>query len=107
MMSVDKQLLLSVFEQLARKDMAAMDVVAIESCFSIETDRWLFTLPRLFEFLQYQDPGFTRITYTEFRRLIFNCPINESIRSHGAEIIIIDNQHKVDQSTYAMVWKSN
>jgi len=106
-MPVDEQLILSIFKQLASQDMAVMDPMAIESCFSMEADRWLFTLPRLFEFLQYQDPGFAAVTYNEFRRLLFNCPINEAIRPHDAEIVIIDNRNKVDHSTYAMVWRRN
>jgi hypothetical protein len=103
-MQIDEQTLIVLFEQVARKDPDMMDSIARTRYFQVEPDRWLFTLPRLFEFLQYQDLRFTNIDYKGFRQLIFNCPINLSIKPYRAEIIIIDNQDKVDRSTYAMIW---
>jgi len=75
-----------------------------EQCFSVEQGRWCFTLPDLHSFLQRQNDAFSRIDYKQFRQLIFNSPINQTARLHGAEITITDNRAKVDQSSYALVW---
>lgn len=106
-MTVDEQQIMAVFDQLASKDPLMMEQIARHEDFAIEADRCLFTLPLLFEFLQYLHPGLAKSSYRDFRRIIFNCPINRAISVHNAEIVIIDNQHKVDQSTYALVWRQN
>ena len=74
--------------------------------FNIDQNSWQFTLPDLYTFLR-QEATFSSIEYKQFRQLIFNSPINKSIKLHGAEIIIKENLHKVDRSTYALVWQDD
>lgn len=95
---------MTVFEQLAGRDPSMMEQITAYARFTMQDDRCLFTLPLLFEFLQYQNPELATSRYSDFRRIIYSCPINRAISMHNAEIVIIDNQHKVDMSTYALVW---
>lgn len=99
-----QQVLVSFFEQVAKKDKAQLKKLKQVSYFSVDPERWCFTLPDLYSFLQHQDSAFSDIEYKKFRQLIFNSPINQSVKLYGAEIIITDNQSKVDKSEYALVW---
>ena len=101
-----KQTLISFFEQVAKKDKTQLEKLKQESCFSVDQERWCFTLPDLHLFLQHQDNVLSCIEYKKFRQLIFNSPINQSVKLYGAEIIITDNQEKVDKSGYALVWQA-
>ena len=100
-----EQALVSFFENVAKKDTNLLNKLRQEPAFSIDQENWYFTLPNLYEFLQKQDDEFCDIDYQQFRKLIFNTPINHSTKLHGAEIIIADNQNKVDNSCYALVWQ--
>ena len=100
-----QQALIVFFEQVAQQELAQLEKLQQEQRFSIEQDCWQFTLPDLFSFLQ-QDPAFSNIEYKQFRQLIFNSPINQSIKSRGAEIIIKQNHNNVDKSTYALIWQN-
>lgn len=97
--------LLSFFERVARKDDAQIEKIAREHRFSLERDRWSFTLPDLHRFLQGQDGDLGRLDYKQFRRLIFASPVNQVLKSCGAEITLADNRGKADLSRYALVWR--
>ena len=100
-----KQALIYFFKQVAIKDKALLKKLHERPCFKVEQEGWCFTLPELYSFLQHQDEVFSCIDYKQFRQIIFNSPINKSIKLCGAEIIITDNKGKVDKSSYALIWK--
>ena len=104
-MQAVQQALISFFEQVAQKDKVQLENLMQEECFSVEQGRWCFTLPDLYIYLQHQDDNFNCIDYKQFRQMIFNSPINQTAKLYGAEIIITDNQAKVDKSLYTMVWQ--
>jgi hypothetical protein len=101
-----EQALIRFFEQAAQRDSELLEKLTRERSFSMEEDRWSFTLPDLHRFLQCHEAVFAAIDYKDFRRAIFNSPVNQAIRTYGAEVIIVDNQGKVDQSSYAIVWNT-
>lgn len=101
-----EQALISFFVRAARKDKTQLDKLKREQRFLVGQERWCFTLPDLYSFLQRQDDVFRGVNYKQFRRAIFNSPINQTVKSYGAEVIITDNRAKVDQSRYALVWQS-
>lgn len=103
-MTAEQQALLAFFEQVARKDQTLLDLLSQQSRFRLEPECWRFTLPDLHFFLQHQEDVFGSLNYKQFRQLIFSSPINQSVKSLGAEIIITDNHAKVDRSGYALVW---
>ena len=104
-MRVIEQALISFFEQVAQKDKNLLQKLKQEQCFSVDEECWSFTLPDLFTFIQHQNDVMSNIDYKQFRQLIFNSPINSSVKLYGAEIIITDNKHKVDKSSYTLVWQ--
>lgn len=99
-----QQTLIEFFEQVAQKNIAQLEKLKQEQCFSIDDDCWQFTLPDLCSFMQ-QNASFSSLEYKQFRQLLFNSPINQTIKSHGAEIIIKENLNNVDKSTYALTWQ--
>ncbi|BAU49219.1 hypothetical protein SVA_2671 [Sulfurifustis variabilis] len=101
-----EQALISFFEQAARRNETLLNKLRQEPRFTVEPGRWCFTLPDLHSFLQEQDAEFRSLDYRRFRKALFNSPINETAKSCGAEITIVDNQGKVDRSRYALVWKA-
>ncbi len=105
-MQAIEQALITFFEQVAQKDKAQLKKLKQEQLFNVERERWCFTLPNLYCFLQHQDEAFSDIDYKQFRQLIFSSPINQNLKLYGAEIIIADNRAKVDQSSYALVWRA-
>jgi len=106
MMQSTEKALISFFEQVALKNKALMTKIEIEQDFDVDNERWLFTLPNLHSFLQNQNDKFSSIDYIAFRNILFNCPINQTVKLHGAEITISDNQTKTDKSIYALVWNN-
>ncbi|MCK5387046.1 MAG: hypothetical protein KAJ39_07660 [Gammaproteobacteria bacterium] len=104
-MSAIKKTLISFFVLVAQKDKTQLEKLKQESCFSVDQMRWCFTLPDLHLFLQHQYESLDCIEYNKFRKLIFSSPINQTVKLYDAEIIITDNQGKVDKSGYAMVWR--
>ncbi len=102
-----EEILLLFFLHIAQKDKTQLKTLKQQTCFSVEPTRWCFTLPALFHFLQQQDSIFNEIDYNQFRQLLFNSTINQTIKAHGAEIIIIDNLAKVDESHYALIWQAS
>ena len=105
-MQNNQQALISFFEQVAQKNSSQLKKLKQQQCFSVENNCWRFTLPNLFSFLQHQNDAFINIEYKQFRQLIFNSLINQTVKLHGAEITIAENRNKVDKSTYALVWQT-
>lgn len=105
-MGAIEQALISFFEQVAQKDKALLETLKREQSFSVDQGRWCFTLPDLYRFLQQQEDVFSGVDYKQFRKFIFSNPINLTVKVHGAEITIADNQANVDTSTYALVWQA-
>jgi hypothetical protein len=101
-----EQALIRFFEQAAQRDSDLLEKLITERSFSVEEGRWGFTLPDLHRFLQCHEAVFGTIDYKDFRRAIFNSPVNQVVRTYGAEVIIADNRGKVDQSSYAMIWNT-
>ena len=100
-----EQSLVTFFEKVAKKDKLLLDKLRREQTFSLNQERWCFTLPNLYNYLHQQDTDFFDLDYQQFRKYIFNAPINLSIKLIGAEVIISDNKSKVDNSHYALVWQ--
>ena len=61
-----------------------------------------FTLPQLFECFVALDYELAKLSYTEFRKVLFNSPVNEEIKKRGGEIGILENTGKVDESVYSL-----
>ena len=61
-----------------------------------------FTLPQLFECFSQLDGELAKLSYLEFRKALFNSPINKEMKKRGGEIIIRDNTGKVDESVYCL-----
>ena len=101
-----EEALISFFEQVALKNKALLEKLKLEQCFELDKERWQFTLPSLHSFIQKQEDAFNCVDYTTFRKILFNIPIHQTVKSHGAEINISDNQDKVDKSHYALVWNA-
>lgn len=100
-----EQALLSFFERVARRDERVLKGLRREPRFRVDEHGWQFTLPDLHGFLQARDEVFGRASYRQFRRSIFNCPLNQAVKRLGAEIVIADNRAKVDESRYALLWR--
>jgi len=94
------------FERVALRDAEELRRLHADPAFALDPDRWRFTLPDLFAYLQQRDEAFSGTDYLRFRRALFNSSVNRNVRRFGAEIVIADNRSKVDQSTYALVWRS-
>lgn len=105
-MQPTEKALISFFEQVALKNKTLLSKLKLEQCFDVDNARWRFTLPNLHTFLQKEDDVFNCVDYVAFRRILFNCTINQTVKLHGAEINISDNQAKVDKSHYALIWKN-
>ncbi len=61
-----------------------------------------FTLPQLCESFSQLDSELATLSYTEFRKVLFNSPINEEMKKRGGEILILNNKGKVDESVYCL-----
>ncbi len=96
--------LVSFFVRVAQKNDVLLKKIQQEQCFSVDQERWCFTLPELYRFLQDQKIIAFSIGYKVYRKIIYNSFINQSIKPYGAEITISDNCNKVDKSIYALVW---
>lgn len=93
------------FAKVAQKDTLLLNKLRNEQTFIVNQQQWSFTLPSLYTFLQDNENLPNELDYSQFRKLIFDSPINSITKSNGAEIIISNNQAKVDKSTYALVWQ--
>ena len=96
--------LVRFFTQVAQRNPGQLNKLRA-AAFSIESERWTFTLPGLYDYLrEYEAIG--EMEYNQFRQLLFSTPVNQSISDYGAKIIIVDNRGKTDQSIYAMEWQT-
>lgn len=100
-----EQTLDSLFNLVAQRDKDQLEILKRDGLFTLDEACWCFTLPQLYSFFQKHNEVFLQVDYAQFRRLIFNSFINKNIRIYDAKIIIRDNQHKIDDSLYALVWK--
>ena len=105
-MQAADQKLIHFFEQVAQKDQAQLKKLKQNQDFCVKKGRWCFNLPDLYSFLKYQYIIFNYIDYKQFRKLIFNCPVKQTVKSYGAEIAIVNNLGKADKSGYALVWQT-
>lgn len=105
-MQSTEEALLSFFNQVALKNTAILMTLKSEQCFDINAKRWKFKLPDLHAYLQHQESDFAYLDYNSFRKILFNCPINQTVKLHGANISICDNQKNVDKSFYELEWNS-
>ena len=103
-MQLVERTLISFFEQVAQQDQVILEKLRDDQSFSVKLGHWCFTLPDLYRFLQCHEEVFEGVTYKQFRQMIFNGPINQTVKHYGAKIEIADNQAKVDRSRYALVW---
>lgn len=99
-----RRTLVSLFEQVARRDASVLDQLHRDGSFALTDDRWRFTLPSLFAFLQRRDTVSDSTGYETFRRALYASPINATIQQIGAEIRIEHNLGHVDETIYALVW---
>mgnify|MGYP000647141704 CR=1 FL=1 len=70
--------------------------------FTTSATSWHFTLPALHVFMGTQERFFSELDYKQFRQKLFHSPINEQLKILNGKIVIIDNQHNVDLTTYAL-----
>ena len=104
-MEAGQQALLDFFTLAARKDKTLLARLKQSRVFIFEESYWQFTLPDLYDFLHTSNTTFAAIDYKEFRRLLFNTPVNELLKDHDAAIVISENKGKVDESCYALSWQ--
>lgn len=105
-MQVIEQALISFFIRVAQKERALIEKLEQSPSFILTSQQWSFTLLSLFTFLQSNDDIFKPLNYKQFKQLIYHCPINQSVKTDHAEIIINDNQGNIDHSTYCLVWQA-
>lgn len=103
-MPAPEQVLLAFFRRVARREPAQLERLERHPGFDLEPGRWCFKLQDLYIYLQRNERELETLDYPQFRKLLFNCPVNLSIAPLGAQVIIADNQRKVDMSTYALIW---
>ena len=103
-MSSLEKTLVTFFEQVANQDTSVMHALERDLRFRITADRWRFTLPDLFSFMSQWCDSLRSCTYPQFRRGVYNSPINAAVKKLGAEIIIDTNHRNTDKSVYALVW---
>lgn len=103
-MNTKQELLLSFFSLAAAREPALMKMIMEEPAFTVDHKSWRFDLQQLHRFLQIYNADFGDIDYRAFRKLLYQCPVNEKLRPSGAQVVISDNQSHVDASTYALVW---
>ena len=106
-MQPTEEVLILFFKQVALKNKDLLTKIKIEQSFDVDNERWQFTLPNLHSFLQNHHPAFSSTDYPTFRKILFNSPINQTVKLQGAEINISDNQAKVNESRYALNWNND
>jgi len=100
-----KHTLTTFFEQAAKREMPLLRELEQDQRFAVKADRWCFTLPALFSFLQQRSETMSGVSYNDFRRAIYSTPINASIDRFAAEVVIDQNHGQVDTSVYALTWR--
>lgn len=96
--------LLRFFEHVARRDPDLLRELARVTDFNLEPRRWSFTLHDLHVFLRQHDAALSDLDYRSFRALLYNSPVNRTVKASGAEIVVDDNRGNTDRSRYALLW---
>jgi hypothetical protein len=104
-MSGTRQALLTFFKKIANRDRLQLLLLKQDASFQLEASHWHFKLPDLYRHLSKQDPQIKTLTYLQFRKAMYTCPIHQAIKKSGAGVIISDNQNNVDRSTYSLIWQ--
>lgn len=99
-----EKILITFFQRVANKEQEELKNLYGYSGFKLETNNWYFTLPNLFSYLLSQNIIDREVSYTQFRKQLFNCPINQKLKELGAEVKLYDNKTNVDKSEYVLVW---
>lgn len=99
-----EKILITFFQRVASKEQKEIKKLLKHSDFKLESNHWYFTLPSLFSYLLSQNIIDQEVSYTKFRKQLFNCPINQSLKESGAEVKLYDNKANVDKSEYVFVW---
>ena len=99
-----EKILITFFQRVANKEQEELKNLYGYSDFKLETNNWYFTLPNLFSYLLSQNIIDREVSYTQFRKQLFNSPINQKLKVLGAEVKLYDNKTNVDKSEYVLVW---
>ncbi len=100
-----EKLLTSFFQKVANKDDNEINQLKKSAYFKIESDKWHFTLPKLYSYLQKNNYIEQGLEYRQFRQLLYSSSINKKLKLQDAEIIIGINTSSVDNTEYIFVWK--
>ena len=100
-----EKFLTSFFQRVAKKDEKELNQLKKSAYFSFEPDKWHFTLPKLFSYLQENNYIDQNLDYRQFRQLLYGSSINKNIKFQDAEIIIGVNKSSVDNTEYIFIWK--
>ena len=99
-----KKILITFFQRVANKEQEELKNLHSNSDFKLKANHWYFTLPNLFSYLLSQNIIGREVSYTQFRKQLFNCPINQTLKELDAEVKLYDNKTNVDKSVYVLVW---
>lgn len=102
-MQSNSERLLDFFIHTAKRDDNILEQLD-QAGFDIDQENWKFHLTDLHHFLSQQYDSPLELSYQEFRKTLFDLPINQQIKPLGASITIHDNLNHVDQSCYVMTW---
>lgn len=91
-----------LFTQYLDQDPEILRLVQTSGAFDTSPIHWTFTLPELHRFISTTDPSFKAVDYVEFRSLLFSSPIQQTLQSHQAQIVIAKNQFNVNLSSYRL-----
>lgn len=106
-MPVTEQSLLDFFIKVAIRDRHQLKRLIQDPRFELNAGYWNFKLPDLHRHLGKYNHLFNTMSYLKFRKAIYNCPIQQAINNYGSRVMITDNHHNVDRSTYTLVWQEN
>ena len=96
--------LLEFFRDAARKDSSVLGNIQQFNNFDVNSNQWSFTLIDLYSFLQDYNSEFQNIDFNNFRKTLYNSPINHEVKKFGAEVLVKTNEGHVDRSTYVLIW---
>jgi hypothetical protein len=91
-----------LFIQFLNKDEELIAQLSQIDDFVLNEATWQFSLPVLHRFLVDQTPEFSGLTYSHFRTRLFKGQLNLKLKQQGAEIVVAQNHHKVDESHYRL-----
>ena len=97
--------LLVFFRDVAKKDSGVLAKIEKFSNFDVNVEQWSFSLIDLYSFLQDYNSEFQNIDFNNFRKTLYNSPINHEVKKFGAEVLVKANEGHVDRSTYVLIWQ--